>query len=82
MAGFEYDIGVPVPSWPRAPKYPLDEAVIAHAERRVAKGMTRRAAILDAIGAIDPSPELEPDDPDKRIYPKLKARIPAGSQPC
>ena len=42
----------------RAPRYPLDDTAIAHAEKRVAKGMTDYGAIMGAIPVANPSPGL------------------------
>lgn len=49
------DNDVPLPVLRRTLN-PLDEAAIAHAERRVAEGMTDYGAIMDAIAVVDPSP--------------------------
>jgi len=52
-------------------RYPLDEAAIAHAEHRVAEGMTDYSAIMDAIAVVNPSPNQRVE----ATYARLSSRF-------
>jgi len=56
---------------PIAPRYPRDLEAIAHAERRVAEGMTDYSAIMDAIAVVNPSPDM----PVAATYARLTSRF-------
>lgn len=43
---------------PIPPRYPRGLEAIAHAERRVAEGVTDYSAIMDAIAVVNPSPDM------------------------
>jgi len=68
------DNDVPVPGGRRVPKYPRDLEAIAHAERRVAGGMSDYAAIMDAIRVINPSPDTSEATALNRLTGRFRSK--------
>lgn len=68
------DRDVPLLGSRRAPKFPLDADAIAHAERRVAEGMTDYNAIMDAIIVVNPSPRLRLETTHGRLTGQFRKK--------
>ncbi|PKO86020.1 MAG: hypothetical protein CVU18_17135 [Betaproteobacteria bacterium HGW-Betaproteobacteria-12] len=69
-----FDTNVPLPVRRRASKYPRDAEAIAHAERRVAGGMSDYAAIMDAIRVVNPSPDTSEATALNRLTGQFRAK--------
>jgi hypothetical protein len=67
------DKGIPVPVSRRALN-PLDADAIAHAERRVAEGMSDCSAIMDAIAVVNPSPGQRLEATYSRLNSRFRAK--------
>lgn len=65
---------VPLPVGRRVPKYPRDLEAIAHAEMRVAGGMSDYGAIMGAIRVINPSPDTSEATALNRLTGRFRAK--------
>lgn len=68
------DNDVPLPVGRRVPKYPRDLEAIAHAERRVAEGITDYSAIMDAIAVVNPSPGQRVEVTHSRLTSRFRKK--------
>lgn len=59
---------------PIAPRYPRDLEAIAHAEKRVAEGMTDYGAIMDAIAVVNPSPGQRVEAVHRRLTSRFRKK--------